>query len=105
MSMGYGIHRAHLRGLCCRYFLLVQLLNAACIFGCSKIARHTFCSTGPSTMHTISDRFATSAAGICICRQNRFASAIVAPYTTRSTPAHSASLMHIGQGSHVVYSV
>ena len=30
---------------------------------------------------------------------------MVAPYTTRSSLAHSAVLMHIGQGSHVVYSV
>ncbi len=53
----------------------------------------------------MSDRSATSAAAICIWLQNSFASAIVAPYTTRSKPAHNAFAMHIGQGSHVVYIV
>ena len=36
---------------------------------------------------------------------NLAASSIVAPYTTRSSPAHKQHAMHIGQGSHVVYSV
>src|ERR1700722_5307161 len=37
--------------------------------------------------------------------QYRFASSIVAPYTTRSSLAHSALAMHIAHGSQVEYIV
>src|SRR6202011_2430786 len=53
----------------------------------------------------MSDRRATSFAGIKICKQYLLASAIVAPYTTRSNLAHNALAMHIAQGSQVEYIV
>src|ERR1035438_10189847 len=53
----------------------------------------------------MSDRRASSFAGIRICRQCLLASAIVAPYTRRSSLAHKALAMHIAQGSHVEYIV
>jgi len=53
----------------------------------------------------MSERRATSLAPICIWQTKRLASAIVAPYTTRSRRAHRALAMHMAQGSQVEYIV
>ena len=43
-----------------------HLLNAFCMVGFVKSARHPSCSTGPSTMHFMSERFTISVAEISI---------------------------------------
>jgi hypothetical protein len=75
------------------------------MFGCVKSVLHRSRKIGPSTRQGMSERRATSFAGIWIWRQCRLASAMVAPNTTRSSLAQSALAMHIGHGSQVEYIV
>jgi hypothetical protein len=51
------------------------------MFGWVKSVWQSSRNTGPSTTHDMSDRRATSFAGIRICMQWRLASAIIAPYS------------------------